>query len=84
MGFWRDLIFNHFRLQVTALSFWIELDLIFTLFCMQVTIMTFWIELDLNFAFFFMQVIHMLFLGRGVGLYLCLLLHAGDHHDVLD
>ena len=63
MAFWRDLIFNHFCLQVTALSFWIELDLIFTLFCMQVTIMTFWIELDLNFAFFFMQVIHMLFLG---------------------
>ena len=49
LGFWRDLIFNHFCLQVTALSFWIELDLIFTLFCMQVTIMTFWIELDLNF-----------------------------------
>ena len=63
LGFWRDLIFNHFCLQVTALSFWIELDLIFTLFCMHVTIMTFWIELDLNFAFFFMQVIHMLILG---------------------
>ena len=83
MAFWRDLILNHFCLHVNTLSFWIELDLIFTLFCMQVTIMTFCIELDLNFAFFFMQVIHMLLLG-GVGLYLRLLLHAGDHHDVLD
>ena len=63
--------------------FWGEFDLIFTLFSLPVTIVTFWIELDLIFAFFFMQAIHMLFWG-GSGLYLCLLLHAGDNHDVLD
>ena len=70
-GVW---LYLHLLLQVTIMTFLIELNLNFAFFfmqvihmtiltfsCMQVKIMMFWIGFDLIFVFFYMQVVTILF-----------------------
>ena len=60
--------------------FWTVLDLIFTFFHVL-----FWGELDFIFTIYSLQVIIvMLGIEFDCIVHLCLLLHAGDYHGVLD